>query len=520
MYQLLIVDDEPRIREGLQSVIEWENFGIEVAGTAANGVQAYQFIRTNRPDIVLVDVSMPEMTGIELMEACAALMAQPEFIILSGYNEFRYVQKAIKLGAVDYLLKPIDQDELINSVRSCVEMLDDLHLHRQQFCESVQALRNDTLMRVLTNQISPQEFQKKCKVIDVSLRNNALRVGNLLIAQKPPFSSPVQAVELCQQIFNQQWEGYVVTDNQRNVSLIFKTEQPELAEQSCLETLACCAEQLQRVLQMHCFYALGSQVCNSRELSKSYSEILSITEKKLILGDGPESAARWSGAAVSMNYSEFFCTLQAGDVASAEQWLQQFCRQVLQDNDGSTLADLKYQLIDLSSYVLRNTYNETAFTPAADTRKKQLFSIIRESDNLSAIVRRLMDFLPNLVSPFGKDLEQKNYSSLIRKVLAHVQNNYSDNSLSLKTLAAKLSVNPAYLGREFSLATGEYFNDFLNRIRIDQAIRLLNTTSKKAMKIGEEVGFTNASYFFTIFKKITGVSPNDYRSGRRRSLDQ
>ncbi|MDE6971624.1 MAG: helix-turn-helix domain-containing protein [Lachnospiraceae bacterium] len=117
-----------------------------------------------------------------------------------------------------------------------------------------------------------------------------------------------------------------------------------------------------------------------------------------------------------------------------------------------------------------------------------------------------------------KTFAEAEYPLLVQKVLKMARENYTDSNLSLKTLAASMQVNPAYLGREFTIATGEYFNDYINGIRISEAIRLLGTTSLKASKIAESVGFTNASYFFTVFKKITGQSPNDYRCSRHKNM--
>ena len=161
MYKLLIVDDEPHIRSGLKHIIEWEIYGIEIIGAVEDGTKAYSLIQSGHPDLVLLDITMPTMNGLELIELCSRLESVPKFIILTGYNDFKYVQRALQLGAVDYLLKPIDQNELENAVSSCIKLLDNLRVRRQIFNESLPALQNDMLLRLLNNQIDILEFQKK-----------------------------------------------------------------------------------------------------------------------------------------------------------------------------------------------------------------------------------------------------------------------------------------------------------------------------------------------------------------------
>ncbi len=123
MYKMIIVDDEPLIRSGLKHIIEWEVYGIEIVAEAEDGMKAYLNIKAQEPDIALIDINMPNMNGLELIEMCTHLKHCPKFIILSGYNDFEYVRTAMQHGAVNYLLKPVDQEELANTIASTVRIL-------------------------------------------------------------------------------------------------------------------------------------------------------------------------------------------------------------------------------------------------------------------------------------------------------------------------------------------------------------------------------------------------------------
>lgn len=199
MYKLLIVDDEPHIRSGLKHIIEWEIYGIEIIGAVEDGTKAYSLIQSGHPDLVLLDITMPTMNGLELIELCSRLESVPKFIILTGYNDFKYVQRALQLGAVDYLLKPIDQNELENAVSSCIKLLDNLRVRRQIFNESLPALQNDMLLRLLNNQIDILEFQKKSAAIDIVLKNGSMYAGIFTIfsdKNRDP-SSLLHSMDLC-----------------------------------------------------------------------------------------------------------------------------------------------------------------------------------------------------------------------------------------------------------------------------------------------------------------------------------
>lgn len=160
MYKMIIVDDEPLIRSGLRNLIEWEVYGIEIVAESEDGMKAYLNIKDQHIDIALIDINMPNMNGLELIELCSHLAYCPKFIILSGYNDFEYVRTAMQHGAVNYLLKPVNQEELTNTIMSTVHMLDDTQTQKQQFQESMMALRNDILVRVLTNRIDTRELRE------------------------------------------------------------------------------------------------------------------------------------------------------------------------------------------------------------------------------------------------------------------------------------------------------------------------------------------------------------------------
>lgn len=513
MYRLLIADDEAHIRTGLETIIEWEIYGIEVAGTSEDGMKAYLAIKELKPDIVLVDISMPNMTGLELIELCSHMDTPPLFIILSGYDNFQYVQRAIQLGAANYLLKPVNQDELINAVISCIERLENRNSQREQFNESIQVLRNDTLNRVLRNKIDSRELREKFQIINVSLHCTSMRTGAVtLLRESENAELPLpELIDICQEICSGLCACYVISDSYENIIIIFKDQLHNIEENRYLQTLAACSDRILSQTGIRSFSALGREVSHSKTLYLSYNDCIAALEKKLIFGDTLDQQVFRDGEpSSSVNYAAFIKYLEEKDTEKIKESLHQYCYDFLSSSHNIEL--LKYRLVELVSYVFHSKYTSIFSDAEISDKKWAAFTIINETNIISLLEEKITYYFLALIEETPSSADTSAYPFLIQNALAYINDHYADDNLSLKTLAAQMDVNPAYLGREFSLATGEYFNNYLNRIRITKAVQLLSSTTWKTSKIATAVGFTNASYFFTIFKKITGQSPGDYRT--------
>lgn len=169
MYRVLIVDDEPIICKGLRETIEWDSLGLEISGEAHNGAEALELVRVNRPHILITDIRMPGMDGIQLVKAIRELGLNTRIIILSGFSDYAFLKEAIRLGVDSYLLKPIDNDELISNLADLVsniekEMLRTTHLH-----QGIELLKSNTLNRLVTNTIGRSEFEEKASFLEFSL---------------------------------------------------------------------------------------------------------------------------------------------------------------------------------------------------------------------------------------------------------------------------------------------------------------------------------------------------------------
>ena len=169
MYRVLLVDDEPIICKGLRDTIEWDSLGLEISGEAHNGADALKLVQSSQPHIMITDIRMPVMDGIQLIKAIRALNLNIRIIILSGFSDYAFLKEAIRLGVDSYLLKPIDNDELISNLNDLVLNIEKEILRTTQLHQGMEILRSNTLNRLITNSIGRSEFEEKAAFLDISL---------------------------------------------------------------------------------------------------------------------------------------------------------------------------------------------------------------------------------------------------------------------------------------------------------------------------------------------------------------
>ena len=183
MYKLLIVDDEKQVREGLKRLLPWQDYGITIIGEAINGREALGIIEDQRPDIVLLDIQMPVMNGLELAKRIHGQYPECKFIVLSGYNDFARVREAMKYGAVDYLLKPSGKEEIIRIIEEIIDSLEDSLISRLHNNEYLALLKNNVLNRLISGTISSRELKDKLALLQLDLSSGCFSIVSVEIAK-------------------------------------------------------------------------------------------------------------------------------------------------------------------------------------------------------------------------------------------------------------------------------------------------------------------------------------------------
>jgi two-component system response regulator YesN len=515
MYRLIVVDDEEIVRTGIGRIIEWADFGIEIVGEAGDGEEALALVDSAHPDLMILDIEMPRMNGLKVLEALRGRTDGPMVVVLSGYDNFDYVRTSMRLGAQNYLLKPVDVGELEATISDTVCAMADIAARKMQFSETLASLRNNTLNRLLNGWIELKELREKCKLLGITLRSNHMQVLML----RPIFDNEdvtlrhimFESLDACSEAAARRGlTGYFVADAEDNVAAIL-TAQDSLPDAGEVQRfLDECAQAVRACAGVECIASFGPEVSLYRDLPVSYREALNMQERRRIWGvaeGAPEMDGR--GEAPPFDENKLAADLLAADAQAVHGDIKAFLSGLSKLTGGKS-SMVKYHVVEYLGHAMRaaarcplpprelRAFREEAYGAvhgAADMRE------------LEAALTGLLDALMALIRGARGDA----YSPLVRTALERVRNRYGDVNLSIKTLAAEMDVSAAYLGRLFRQETDRFFTDHLNEVRVMAARELLSGTAMRVADIAEAVGFSNISYFHTVFKKIAGCAPGAMR---------
>lgn len=520
MYKVLIVDDEEAIREGLAYVLDWEEYNAAIVGAASNGKEALELLRIYKPHILITDIRMPVMDGLDLMKEIHKEHLSTRVIVLSGYDEFTYVREAMKYGAENYLLKPVDREELSNSIKEIVNELDNDQNTLLNEREGIQVLRHNTLSRIVRNDISVKEYGEKAEFLGIDLDCESLQVAVIELgfayhaAESNPESRWMKfaSLNICEEIVRDKSNGIVFMDPSDHIVILFRHAGNQNEVRNLLEE---CMEHISRIIRTHCFSAVGGEVASHRELGISYRQAVSCLDYKLALGlnkaafysDTFEQTSALSNRE-ALNLELLNDLVRARNKTEYGEYLSRLFEGLHEDGNVTPvqIRDMLIEIVISLLNVTREYLTDASRIIDVGEFTQKLHSATALKDLLIEVRKFASDAIDQM-----QELMDKKYSKTIGEAIEYVRGNYFSAEISLKTLSSYLNVNSAYLGRTFKEETGEFFSDYLMKLRIEKAMHYLTTTSLKINEISNRVGLINSNYFYTVFKKHTGRNPGDFR---------
>ena len=525
MYKLLIVEDERIIRNSLVQEIPWEKVGGEMIGEAADGLMGFQMVTELKPDIVISDIKMERMDGIELCERIKSSFPGIKLIIITGYGEFAYAQTAVKLGVKDFILKPTDPNELMAAVEKAAAELEaevkkKQEIERlQQLIESnIPALREKFLQDLLTEEgISQPEFAERLEFLGIEagefylvcigiddynqyIKNNSEkeRQVNKLVIKR-----------IGQQIIDQYAGGYIF-DKESNlfVALIYKSPYKDiydLAEEIQQEVFA--------YLSLPVSLGISLVIRDFFEYREAFSQACEALQYKFYLG---EKTIAFFG---DINYSNSVSnhnlfqktrivnSLRVGDCNGALEQLKSDLSKI-EDEMVHDVLSIRNAAIELVILIQGVLLDKKINHESLDLNINYYEAFLR-CNTLEEVEGYLKEYINKTAMLIQNENIFKN-SAAVNKILEYLNANY-DNSIALDDLARLVYMNPKYICRLIKKETGRNFLDILNEIRIDKAKEFITDPKYKTYEIAQMVGINDAKYFSQIFKKITGMTPTEYR---------
>lgn len=507
MHTVLIVDDEPVVREGLMYIIDWEKEGFTIIDTASNGAEGLEKIRDLQPDLVLTDVRMPELDGIGMVKEAKKNGYHKEFLILSGYSDFTYAKEAIRLGVSSYLLKPIEEEELIEELRKIGKVIKEKEKHKQtlafyeSYSESAKIREyllngqlNDDLLAIL----SYDNYQLiGCDYSQSHIQRRQIQGSfkQLLTGEGFLFNHGTIYFAL---IVNQ-------TDREiRKLAETLTTYLTDMDDQLYL-LLSSCSDQQE---QLPSLYREIKQLQKSRYL---YQDVPLIS--KQTLAEKKEARANQANGFDKATWkANLLWAIKNDEKNKIYAYLQEIGHYYKQ-NDWSE-RDIKADLAALFNYYC-DEMEDSVDLPLKEQEKRYIMSIILSEQSLE----QTFVFLKEIFIDFSRFFDAAyDNRDIVTEMKDYTRKHYHEN-LTLQELGKELNYSHSYLGKKFRSQENMSYRTYLDVIRIDEAKRLLKENQFLVYEIAEKVGYTNSDYFYKKFKKIVGKSPRSFQKELKEGND-
>lgn len=496
MYTVLLVDDEEDVLKHLVNAVDWPVYGIENILTANNGLSACDILHSHHVDLLITDIRMPNMDGIDLIRHVHGVYPHIRCILLSSYSDFQYAKEAISLGVENYLLKPINAEELDNSIQKSLDNISmQKHVMHTLFIENI-------LYRWLTNDISSDELSERSKHINVNIY---FRNYCVVVIKSLKKKSLNHFLALMYSSVQPMYDVYHFVNYDGLHVSIFGGH--TVTQQHIADSLHNVSQQLP---DFEFQAAIGNVVESYEEVHQSYQSAL----------DCLYSNQYASKQCISLASRKIAISLSSLQINSIIEYLK--VRADIEE-DGSVTQLFRDTFSGLSDYSLTelNSFIDALAVRLALQLSASGLISTNEKDNITSNIyhfedmpseQELIKWFENILS-VCQALIRKHTLQLSPTVILAMQyivDNHA-NYVSIKDFCYKHNMNASYLGLLFKKETGIYFKDYINQIRISHAIQLIKSSNLKVMDICRKVGFTNTSYFILCFKKQTGLSPTKYK---------
>ena len=543
MLKVFLVEDERIMREGIKNNIDWEKEGFAFVGEAGDGELAYPLLQKTRPDILITDIKMPFMDGLELSRLVKQELPGIKILILSGYDEFEYAKEAISIGITDYLVKPLSGAQLMEAVKRVAEQIREEQQQRE-FLETFERERQENM------QLERQKFFQKL----VSGRlpvSAALKEGREIGLE---LAARGYNILLFQTFWGEQTEGYseeqnrVTREMERIVEMmpeILMIERglegwafilKELGENPIEELEEKFSSMLVTAVEacegLEYFGGIGKPVERLSELKQSFEAAgrafayRYLKKRNQIVKSGEESEEQTADAELTLgelnlerlDHRAVERFLKTGLAVDAVHFVEEYLDSLGEKNIQS-LMFRQYVTMDIyfaAAKMLDDLGIDSGALAARCGDFQKMPEVFSSLDAARTYLRRVLETAIEL-----KDGQaQKKYSSLLKNARTYIEEHYDEEDISLNTVAASVNLSPNHFSTIFSQETGQTFIEYLTGVRMEHAKALLRSTAMKTAEIAFAVGYKDPHYFSYIFKKTQDCTPREFRAGTQKKTEE
>lgn len=545
MYKLILAEDEQEVRESVIQEIDWAHYGFEVVDTAENGKEAMEQVERWIPDVVVTDIRMPFMDGMQLSEWIRGKYPTTKIIILTGYDEFEYAQKAVKMHIDEYVLKPFSAQELIQALVKIKRLIDEeiarkenVHTLQEHYRQSLPVLREVFLGSLIHRKLPKGEIEEKALNYNVDLKGEVFLVSVLSMdnpdmqgeeagtaPQSLKYSKDNElklfaVLNISEEIVQKHQAGIVFLHNGNLVLLTAAEEQdPSTVMKRSLSALEEIRQSIEKYLKLSVTIGVGTVVSDITVISYSYSDAILALDYRPLLGnnriiciDDVEMRQVEKLRFDELKEHALIRCMKVGTNQEMKELIDELFHGIA--DTPVSFQDYQIYLLEMLTAILRAAKDSnadldsilgSAFNPFADIHK---FTNTHEAKQwILGLCGRIM---ASIVSE-----RQSSYKSLVDKAKEYTQAHYQDTDISINKVCSHLHISTGYFSGIFKKETKMTFVNYLMHIRMEAAKELLRTTDLKTFEIAEKVGYAEPNYFSFSFRKHVGVSPKEYKSSSR-----
>jgi len=534
MLKIFLVEDEFIVREGIKNNVQWSEHGYEFCGEASDGELAFPMIQKMKPDIVITDIKMPFMDGLELSKLIKKELPNTEIILLTGYQEFEYAKEAIKIGVAEYLSKPINGEELLKAVDGIAIKIKEKQKEREIREKYIKEMEENSLKEkreffqcLVTGSKSAAELLGMADKLGVDLSAMWYNVVLIKLQSKKhahdEYSNGLVRVEEKRKELDAAYQVLTFDRNLEGRALIFKADTQEELENMQSEYLKRMQDLLEEHSYIRYFGGIGTPVNRLREIpisfenaSHAFAHRYLVKESCFLYSNEIENATYPEKEGFNLNdvdpkmisRGKIIEFLKLGEAEETIYFVDEFFKRMGPNAMNSAIFR---QYIVMDAYFCVMEFLEELGVRRDDIKNPDITA--QEFQNKETAIKYVTELIKTAVELREKTASNR-YGTVVNEVMRYIEKNYADEELSLNHLAAQVNFSPSHLSMVFSQQTGQTIIKCLTDCRLNKAKALLRCTTKKTNEIANEIGYKDPHYFSYLFKKTYGMTPTQYRGGK------
>lgn len=532
MYKLMIVEDELLMRVGIRSMLNWEDYGFCVTAEASNGKEALELALEKVPDLIITDIRMPVMDGLALIKQLSPSLKNCKYVILSNFDELDYVKNALKFGATDYLIKSeINEQsliELLTNIREKLQserhQLNALPYVSSDYSKSIRYLKDSFFQDVVSGFIQEKELFSKAEELQFHIQSDQLVVIKFIVnhyekvkrkyIEKGEKLLRFSILNIMEEVIPSRWAKEIFVESSSEYWVVVNVRSDTDAHADLNKLIRKVLTSIKDFMNLSLTAGVSSicfgfvslrRACQEAEFALKES-FFTGESQILYVEDVRETPSREDveNLLSPQQEQDFIKICMSKNKENAQKFLEEIyirLKSVRADENS-----IRKQYITLLETMHAHLLNSTSRSKLSVTEKSP-YEIVLNGEHWEDIHQNVLTYITDTFSASSQVTHELKYTDLAIDII----NRYYAEDLSLQSVASQINVNPSYLSRLFKQEKKENFISYLTRVRINHAKAFLLSKELKIYEIADKVGYHNYTYFSKIFKKNTGLTPEEYR---------